>query len=1434
MAMRLFALCLLCCGLSLPAMAATVFAVVSERAAPDVAAAAAVLAADPAFARRHTLRVRTPAQIEAMSAAELGRALAAADTVLAVAAFGESGPRLRHALEALPPRPAVFAFNAEGPGALAPLTRRGTSSLQAWSPEALSVLLREPADAASAARGDSDALLREWRALRALWQAGGADNLVALLRHLAQPGPLPAVRPVADLIWRVDGRAHGDDEMLALPADGPVVAVLDLVNQDAHIADAQCAALRARGLRCVAVMARWGEATRRAVLSLPARIAPARLSALVVLQDFVLGAAEGREAVTAALQSLDVPVFKALRLQERSRAEWALSADGLPAASVQYRIALPELQGVGQPQVVAVAGPLMIDALTGVQLRRPQPLQAEMARLAARVARWQSLRDTPPAQRRIALIYYNHPPGRQNIGADNLDVPASLLQMLQALQAAGYHTGALPDTPEALLDMLMDRGVNLPEDGRELARLARELPSLGATDYQRWFDTLPLALRLEVAEGAPGRIHGDVLAAREAGLPATGRARIEHGVAELRHLLEGIEHPRRERALALLDTIERAWLRCVARDPGEHCAHAAQLRRDIVALGIPGLRGWGRAPGRVMVSGGRLVIPGLQFGNVWVGPQPPRGWEVDEELLHANTSIPPPHQYLAVYQWLREHFRADALVHVGRHSTYEFLPGKAVGLAATDYPSLIAGDLPGIYPYIVDGVGEGTQAKRRGGAVMIDHLTPPLSATPLYDSLLTLRQLVESFESSSSDELRARAAGEMRRQVEALELRAELEASMADVLTVRGLRFEQVDDELLAHEIGHYLTKLQEKFMPLGLHVFGRRWSEQALDTMMVSMARGDDADMVRARLAASPDAEMAALLAALDGRFVAPGKGNDPLRAPDALPTGRNFHAVDGDVLPTRLGHALGREQAARVLARPAAGGSEGVVMWASDAVRDEGVMLGFSLALMGVEPQWNARGVVQGLTLAPAPEGGRRDVIVTTSGLFRDLYPNLVNMLDRAGRLALAASAHHIAAGDDRLAQALRAALAPLGDAVPAAGDEPLDSNAVASQWRQRAQALMAAGHSPEQAGRAAAWRVFGDAPGAYGAGVNRLAERSGSWQSRVQLGRVYLRRMGHAYGLDAGGEPAHAAFDLSVAQLARTYHGRASNLYGLLDNNDAFDYLGGLSLAAETLTGRVPDAQVLYNADPARTDVQPLATALLSELRGRYLNPEWIGPLMGHGYAGARTFGQEFMENLWGWQVTRPDLIRDWAWEEVKQVYLDDRHGLGLPAFLERGHNGHVKAQMLAIMLVAVHKGFWQADDATVRRLAHDLVAQLRRTGLPGSGHTAPGHPMWDWLVPRLDDGDARSLRAVLDGARGESAARPAVAADAATRPGAAAPAQRPDEATAAASVAASAALKWTELQRAPAPAPSSPPWPLAALAVLLVAVGAARGAGLSRFR
>jgi cobaltochelatase CobN len=263
--------------------------------------------------------------------------------------------------------------------------------------------------------------------------------------------------------------------------------------------------------------------------------------------------------------------------------------------------------------------------------------------------------------------------------------------------------------------------------------------------------------------------------------------------------------------------------------------------------------------------------------------------------------------------------------------------------------------------------------------------------------------------------------------------------------------------------------------------------------------------------------------------------------------------------------------------------------------------------------------------------------------------------------------------------------------------------------------------------------------------------MIERSGSWTDRKELAQVYIDRIGHAYSADGSSEAQQERLRNNLRTVRNTYLGRSSNLYGLMDNNDAFDYLGGLSLAVETLSGHVPESHVADHSNPAKPRMQALPAALVAELRGRYLNPAWIKPLMQHGYAGARTMGSEFVEYLWGWQVTNPDVIQSWAWDEVKAVYLDDRYRIGLAEFLQQDSNVHVKTNMMAILLVAAQKQFWQADEQTLRQLGQAWVDLLLEHGLPGSGHTQPDHPVFEWIKPHLRPDQVEPLQQLLERAR-----------------------------------------------------------------------------------
>ncbi|WP_339753537.1 cobaltochelatase subunit CobN [uncultured Marinobacter sp.] len=1365
--------------LSPPAFSATVVGVVSERSAAEMAAGAErFLAANP----DHRVVLRTPEQLAALDNQALDELVAGADALLLAAVFGDQVGRLGQAVRDQAAARSFPILAVNGDRALSRLSRlEDRAVLDGLDASSLNDLMKapEPGTDLKAHR----AALRQQFPQRALWLDGRAlyqgrtpQHLDGLLRWLlVQAGhdlAVPELPPRALIRYYRNGEAVEDAGDLALQP-GPVVTLLDLDSGDRPgdraLLDATCAALGARDIQCLAILSRWGGASLEAVRTLDSAVGPATLSGIISLQDFTVGGGEGRRQVTEALTQLDVPVIKGLRLASRTVNQWQLSVDGIPADKVHYKLAMPELQGVSQPMVLATAEPEVIDELTGVALTLTQPVADRVAAVADRLKRWQVLQAKDNADKRVAIIYYNHPPGRQNIGADNLDVPASLYEMLTWLKAEGYDTGPLPDSPKALSDLIQQRGVSLPDDPRALREMAGHVASMDSDTYRRYLETLPAVVRQEMAHGPLGYLHERLEQARGLGEKELATGLLNRGIRDLRHLIEHVQHPNRKNALARLDEYEALWQRRL--NEGGHKDELAAGRNALADTGIPGLNGWGEAPGKSMVVDDRLIFPGLRFGNIFIGPQPPRGWEVDEELLHANTTFPPTHQYVGFYYWLRDHYKADALVYVGRHSTREFLPRRRAGLTGDDYPDLLGGDLPLIYPYIVDGVGEGIQTKRRALGVMISHLTPPLAATELYDDLLELRQLVETWESANEPDslTRERALDMLREKIRILDIGEDLEREIANEmgLAVEDVSVDKLSPELLVHEAGHYVTDMQEHFMPLGLHVFGRDWSADMIDTMLDSMAgkAGTPKAEWRKHLAASPAAERRSFLAALDGRFVPPGQGNDPLRTPEVLPTGRNFHALSDDLIPTRVAWSLATELAEEAMADKSKqpGESDALVLWASDTVRDEGVMIAFGMKLLGISPVWNSRGIVKGLQRLPAGAEAetpvRRNVVFTTSGLFRDLYESQLEWLDLASRYALAGAANTIETEHPKLAEALEQALSVLPADMRERGDESLSTNGVAARWVADTRVLMAAGASARDAGSRAAHRVFGTAPGAYGAGVNRLATRTGAWQDRSQLGEAYRRRMGHVYGKGSQGEPAHQAFDRQLQTVNHTYLGRASHLYGLLDNDDGFDFQGGLSNAVEHLRGEPPQNRVLQYADPKNPRVDSLERALQVELRARNLNPQWLAPLMEHGYAGARTMGSDFLDNLWGWQITSPQVLRSSVWDEVNEVYFQDRHGLGLDEFLAEGHNVHVKTHMQAIALLAAKRGFWEADVFTRRNLARDFAGNIIDHGLPGSGHTRPDHPLMDWVADQLEPQQREAFESAR---RGGSVAYPLGAA------------------------------------------------------------------------
>ncbi|MCL6635100.1 MAG: cobaltochelatase subunit CobN, partial [Peptococcaceae bacterium] len=1184
----------------------------------------------------------------------------------------------------------------------------------------------------------------------------------------------------------------------------PTVGIIEynspvLAGNTAHI-DALADQLESMGLNVLPVAAKYGAETYEAMTKYfsvqSAVYGFEKVDLVISCGSFSLGSGGAYEQTNAFLSRLDVPVLRAVTSTKRSPETWEMSSEGIPWGEVYYQIATSELQGITEPVFIAGQS-TYIDTGTGAEITAYVPVPERIERLAKRAKAWIDLRCTAPAEKKVALIYYNYPPGKQNIGASYLAVPDSLLTILRSMQDEGYDVGGeLPAGPEAMVDLLLKYGINVANWAPGVLDQMKDCITLWPVDkYVYWFDQQDEIVKKEMVEGPAGFIEAYFKKALALDQKEQALSFVDKWQKEMEALLRGAQKEQEagdalSRMVQALKDVAAASSESEAKDAWQRFARA---KGDFLVLGLPGLSGWGSAPGNVMVveKDGKkyIAIPGKFFGNVFVGPQPQRGWEADAGKLYHSLVVPPTHQYLAFYAYLQQEFGANALVHIGRHSTYEWLPHKQALLTQWDYPDVVVSDLPSVYLYIVDGVGEGLQAKRRGLAVLVDHLTPPFETTRLYGDLLELKGLVENYEKleGATEDLQKQLQGQylaqIKEKVEALHLAGEIDTSL--------------DGKDLVEEIHRYLVDLESTLMPYGLHVFGQDWSVEkqvALCTAMVSLDGGNDAPSLQRLLALARginfdqasaselDAlnqearsvvgmvyekspaeivalytadsalqdklknmletaknyldlikqsffrEKSGLLEALAGRYVDPGPGNDPVRNPEVLPTGRNFYGLDPSTLPTEAAYNLGKKLAdeawARIVEEAAKKGvappeKVAAVVWCVETARDDGTMVSFVMRLVGVKPKWDKSKAVKGnVTLDKLSDLGRPrvDVVVTTSGLFRDIYGQVLVLLDRSFRSALAASYTTILKERPELSVALDEAMQPLRGAKlfdSVKGNDPLSQNYVARHWVESVSGMVYdlknAGLSDRdawsRAGILSMLRIFAPPVGDYGAGVSHAVEQAWTWDSREDIADLYLQRMGHAYSEQVWGENQAGIFKDLLTGVSNAFHSRSSNLYGVLDNDDCFDYFGGLSMAIERANGgKAPDMYILDYANPAKAGVMTFNEYITRELRTRYYNPEWIKGMMEYGYSGARTISNKFVSYLWGWQVTNPDTVKKWMWDEVADVYVRDKYGLGVNTWLSQGNNSYALISVTGTMLTAAQKGFWQADAATLKEIAN----------------------------------------------------------------------------------------------------------------------------------
>jgi cobaltochelatase CobN len=740
-----------------------------------------------------------------------------------------------------------------------------------------------------------------------------------------------------------------------------------------------------------------------------------------------------------------------------------------------------------------------------------------------------------------------------------------------------------------------------------------------------------------------------------------------------------------------------------------------QARSEVTSI-------WGEPPGEVYVvdggtagEGRELVFPGIDLGGVLVTIQPPRGFGSDPIGAYHAPDVPPPHHYLAFYRWLDTGWGADAVVHVGKHGTLEWLPGKANALSAACYPDAALGDVPLVYPFVVNDPGEGTQAKRRAHAVVVDHLVPPMTRAESTDDVARLEVLLDAYAAAQAMDPSKLPA--LRRQVWELLVEAEIHRDL-------GLGDGPDDDawdEMVLHVDG-YLCALKDAQIRGGLHVLGRPPEGDALVDLVLAVTRlpqgrvpalratvaadlgfdprterRHEVDKIEAEcrarvealagrdwaldgtaataaafdpterwicerlvpaLRATPD-EIHNTLAALAGRYVPAGGSGAPTRGgAHVLPTGRNFYSVDPKALPSPLSWEVGRALADALVERHVAEtgvppSTVGLVLWGTAAMRTSGDDAAQALALLGVRPVWDdGSGRVTGLEPLPLAELGRPRIDVTL----------------RISGFFRDALPHLVALLDD----AVR---------LVAGLDEPEADN-------------------PVRAAGVADARIFGPPPGGYGTGILPVIER-GSWRTNADLAEVYLAWSGFAYGRHRAGEPAPEAMRRRFAAIEVAVKNQDNREHDIFDSDDYLQDHGGMVAAVRALSGRAPRSWFGDTSNPASPRVRPLAEEAARVVRSRVLNPRWIDAMRRHGYKGAFELAAT-VDYLFGYDATA-QVVEDWMYERVTEAYVANPD---LRAFFRDANPWALRA-IAERLLEADRRGMWDASDPARKTLVEAVL-------------------------------------------------------------------------------------------------------------------------------
>lgn len=952
---------------------------------------------------------------------------------------------------------------------------------------------------------------------------------------------------------------------------------------------------------------------------------------------------------------INVPIMKYLNMGYTTVEEWKGKNEGMAPLETTITVILPELDGLIEGVLISGHKDLSEDGKT---IRVMQPIEDRVERAVERTAKWVKLRNLKNSEKKVAFVLFNYPPGKDNVGnAGNLDTFESLIRLFDRMKKEGYDISGYPKTRQEFIRLMVKKNLVNLSNWTGLQKIKENAFKIPVSSYLEWFNEIPEVNRKDICEQ------------------------------------------------------------------------------------------WGEPPGTILADDEHILIPGLTFGKIFVGFQPPRGYFEDPSKTYHDTGISPHHQYLAYYLWLQKEYQADLLVHFGTHGTLEFLPGKQVALSENCYPDLLIGNMPHAYYYTCSNPSESSIARRRSRATTVDYMTPPMIVSNLYGRLLELETDIHNyFQQKEQSPAQAKA----------------IKGKILDMAKEENLVDIEADDVDIS-ELYDSLTDMKGTLMTKGVHVLGNSFKDEELvdyvmgivrfdkgETLslhrLVSEAEGIDWEDARDKpskigpdgrpmgvvleeieekskkilldylKSKSPSAkkivkesinnkitskqvkefektlnfageiagnlsnnfEIDSLIATFSGKYIKPGVGGDPVRSPAVIPTGRNIYQFNPDLIPTRTaverGMLIGKqvidgykeENDGRIPE------TVGVILWGFETMKTQGETVAEIFHYLGVEPKWAGTGEFVGVKAIPLEKLGRPriDVAVEICGIFRDTFPVLLKIIDRAFNI-----------------------VADL--------DEPHKENFIKKHSDEIIKVLIEKGVPKNQAEILSRARIFGPSATNYGTDVTQLIETS-RWEESDDIANLHIAKMSHIYGDSFHAVSNTDTFKEVLDKVDVVAQVRSSDEYGMADLDHYYEFLGGMAKSVETIKKKSGNNKkskpsiLVADTTKDRISTRNIKSTLEYEAKTKLFNPKWIEGQISSGYRGVKNISQR-VEHLIGWSATS-ESVDNWVWSQVAEKYLFD----------EKVRKNMMKENVWAVeqqlnrLMEAFNRGIWDATEEEIEKL------------------------------------------------------------------------------------------------------------------------------------